>query len=106
MRTCQSFVLLLAAAGSALAATGPLAHKRATDDNCNNSIGDCFSNGCAPQFANPSNTIGTCTAGTYNGCPCEKCGGGQGNVGGCQDNGCAGFQGTCTQGQYQGCPCN
>ncbi|KAI0801479.1 hypothetical protein C8Q74DRAFT_495377 [Fomes fomentarius] len=53
MRTIQSLVLLLAAAGSALAATGPLAHKRATDaalDNCNNHIGDCFSNGCAGQF--------------------------------------------------------
>ncbi len=56
MRTIQSLVLLLAAAGSALAATGPLAHKRATDaalDNCNNHIGDCFSNG---SFSFPLDT--------------------------------------------------
>ncbi|KAI1378539.1 hypothetical protein F4677DRAFT_443027 [Hypoxylon crocopeplum] len=74
-------------------------------DNCQGNIGDCFQNGCDGIFANPNDTIGTCSAGTYNGCPCEKCGSGHGYTGGCGDNGCAGVQGLCTAGQYQGCPC-
>ncbi|KAI1455739.1 hypothetical protein F4805DRAFT_459383 [Annulohypoxylon moriforme] len=74
-------------------------------DNCGNHIGDCFSNGCAGIFSFPGDTIGTCTAGTFNGCPCEKCGSGHGFTGGCEDNGCDGVQGFCTAGQYQGCNC-
>ncbi|KAI1098718.1 hypothetical protein F4804DRAFT_114837 [Jackrogersella minutella] len=74
-------------------------------DNCQNNIGNCFQNGCSGVFSNPSDTIGTCTAGTFNGCPCEKCGSGNGFVGGCEDNGCAGVQGICQAGQYQGCTC-
>ncbi|XXH02513.1 hypothetical protein Hte_008889 [Hypoxylon texense] len=76
-----------------------------SDDNCQNFIGDCFQNGCSGVFANPSDTIGTCTAGTFNGCPCEKCGSGKGFIGACGDNGCEGVEGTCTAGQFQGCPC-
>ncbi|KAH0826734.1 hypothetical protein J3R83DRAFT_5139, partial [Lanmaoa asiatica] len=59
-----------------------------------------------PIYASPGETIGTCTASTYAGCPCEKCGGGVGYIGGCSDNGCNGFQGVCTAGNYDGCPCD
>ncbi|KAF8125087.1 hypothetical protein EV363DRAFT_1586459 [Boletus edulis] len=100
----KTFIMLAAAA--ALVSATPSADSPKPDDNCNNTIGDCFSNNCNPSFPTPSDTIGTCTAGTYNGCPCEKCGGGSGFVGSCSSNGCNGFQGTCTAGQYQGCPCN
>ncbi|KAN0074561.1 hypothetical protein V8E55_011610 [Tylopilus felleus] len=69
---------------------------------------DCLlgTTGCSPSFSYPSNTVGTCTQGTYNGCPCEKCGGGSGYVGSCSNNGCNGVSGKCTSGNYDGCPCN
>ncbi|KAI4858788.1 hypothetical protein F4820DRAFT_454519 [Hypoxylon rubiginosum] len=89
----------------AVAVTAARAGPTVNDDNCQNFIGDCFQNGCSGVFANPSDTIGTCTAGTFNGCPCEKCGSGRGFVGGCGDNGCAGLEGICSAGQFQGCPC-
>ncbi|KAG6370523.1 hypothetical protein JVT61DRAFT_11304 [Boletus reticuloceps] len=108
MYFAKTFIMLAAAA--ALVSATPSVNRRADapqpDDNCNGTIGDCFSNGCSPSFPTPSDTIGTCTAGTYNGCPCEKCGGGNGHVGSCSDNGCDGFQGICRAGQYQGCTCN
>ncbi|THU95230.1 hypothetical protein K435DRAFT_859777 [Dendrothele bispora CBS 962.96] len=78
---------------------------RQSGNNCQNFLGNCFQNGCVGTFANPSDTIGTCTAGNFNGCPCAKCGSGNGFIGGCADNGCNGVQGICTAGQFQGCPC-
>ncbi|KAF9582116.1 hypothetical protein BGW38_000622, partial [Lunasporangiospora selenospora] len=75
-------------------------------DNCNGYIGDCFQNDCFPRFSGSGDTIGTCTGGRYNGCPCNKCGGGNGYVGPCNGNGCNGRQGRCTAGTYEGCPCN
>ncbi|KAJ6477840.1 hypothetical protein C8R47DRAFT_1219745 [Mycena vitilis] len=72
-------------------------------DNCNNNLGRCDQNGCAGVYPDPSATHGTCTAGEFNGCPCNKCGN---NNGGCNDNGCFGQNGVCTAGNFQGCPCN
>ncbi|KIJ67234.1 hypothetical protein HYDPIDRAFT_25705 [Hydnomerulius pinastri MD-312] len=107
----KSFVIVAAVA---LVSATPAVDKRAEGDllerqsgnNCQNYIGNCFQNGCDGAFPYPSDTIGTCTAGTYDGCPCDKCGSGTGYIGGCGDNGCNGVQGTCTAGTYQGCPCN
>ena len=62
--------------------------------------------GCEGMFPSASDTIGTCSAGTFNGCPCDKCGSGNGYTGSCSANGCNGVQGTCTAGTYQGCPCD
>ena len=62
--------------------------------------------GCAGTFAQPYDTIGICTQGQYKGCPCEKCGSGDGFTGKCNMNGCDGVQGTCTGGNFKGCPCN
>ncbi|KAJ5630997.1 uncharacterized protein N7484_011097 [Penicillium longicatenatum] len=89
----------------ATAATLPIENRAATD-NCQDNLGDCYSNGCAGVFENPNDTTGQCTAGTWKGCPCEKCGGGNGYVGACDANGCAGYQGVCMSGDYQGCGCN
>ncbi|THU95231.1 hypothetical protein K435DRAFT_859778 [Dendrothele bispora CBS 962.96] len=86
-------------------AEGGLVARQNSGNNCQNFLGNCFQNGCVGTFANPSDTIGTCTAGNFNGCPCAKCGSGNGFVGGCADNGCNGVQGICTAGQFQGCPC-
>ncbi|KAF8551589.1 hypothetical protein OG21DRAFT_1512562 [Imleria badia] len=108
----KSFVVL--AAAITLASATPGVNRRAeagllarqSGNNCQDYIGNCFQNGCAGVFPSPSDTIGTCSAGTYNGCPCDKCGSGDGYVGSCSANGCNGVQGTCTAGTYQGCPCD
>ncbi|THV04253.1 hypothetical protein K435DRAFT_851075 [Dendrothele bispora CBS 962.96] len=111
MFSFKSFIIVATTAVALVSGT-PTVENRAEhglvsrQDNCQNFIGNCFQNGCAGTFANPGDTIGTCTAGMFNGCPCEKCGSGTGFTGGCGENGCNGVQGTCTAGTFQGCPCN
>lgn len=61
---------------------------------------------CTPVFDTPSSTVGTCSAGAFNGCPCEKCGDAVGGIGPCDQNGCEGVQGTCTSGTFEGCTCD
>ncbi|KAJ6477851.1 hypothetical protein C8R47DRAFT_1219759 [Mycena vitilis] len=72
-------------------------------DNCNNFLGRCDQNGCAGVYTDPNALHGTCTAGTFDGCPCNKCGN---TNGACTDNGCFGENGVCTAGIFQGCPCD
>ncbi|KAI1115949.1 hypothetical protein F5Y14DRAFT_408734 [Nemania sp. NC0429] len=90
---------------ASVAAAGPVRRAEANEltDNCNGSINSCFDNGCEGTFTNPSETIGQCNAGTWAGCPCEKCGNDNGS---CSENGCNGIQGICTAGTYQGCACD
>ncbi|KAJ7847664.1 hypothetical protein B0H13DRAFT_2362366 [Mycena leptocephala] len=61
-------------------------------DNCNDHLGRCDQNGCAGVYPDPNSTHGACTAGQFNGCPCNKCGDTNGS---CNDNVL-----------FQGCPCN
>ncbi|KAG8217004.1 hypothetical protein J3R82DRAFT_7318 [Butyriboletus roseoflavus] len=127
MYFAKSFTVLAAVA--ALASATPGVDRRDESnllqhlnrDNCQNHLGNCYKNGqthfvcitsvplthtysttgCEGVFANPYDTIGTCAAGKWRGCPCEKCG----STGKCVKNGCEGYQGRCTAGNDQGCPC-
>ncbi|OJJ54881.1 hypothetical protein ASPSYDRAFT_71459 [Aspergillus sydowii CBS 593.65] len=75
------YELLLAIPGMvALATASALPVENAASDNCQDNLGNCYGNGCAGVFENPNDTVGQCTAGTWKGCPCEKCGGGNGRV--------------------------
>jgi len=54
-------------------------------------------------FNTPSNGLGYCRGGPWNGCPCTSvCGS---YVGSCFDNGCDGRNGSCQGGRFAGCPC-
>ncbi|KAF4464146.1 N-acetylglucosamine-1-phosphodiester alpha-N-acetylglucosaminidase [Fusarium albosuccineum] len=65
-------------------------------------LGPCWKNNCAPTFPNADATLGTCQAGKYAGCPCDKC---DGQLGPCSGNGCKPKNKKCTAGLYRGCPC-
>lgn len=93
---------------------------------CNNKIGRCDKNNCTPKFNSPWDLVGTCSAGEFNGCPCDKC---NGQTDSCSKNGCKqyspltcvewvhawavltrlvgnGVRGICQSGKYQGCACD
>ncbi|KAF2248582.1 hypothetical protein BU26DRAFT_520256 [Trematosphaeria pertusa] len=70
---------------------------------CNNKIGRCDKNNCTPKFNSPWDLVGTCSAGEFNGCPCDKC---NGQTDSCSKNGCNGVRGICQSGKYQGCACD
>ncbi|OIW22590.1 hypothetical protein CONLIGDRAFT_687418 [Coniochaeta ligniaria NRRL 30616] len=65
--------------------------------NCNDSIGNCYDNGCN---GNPTTLV--CLEGAYAGCPCGyNCSG----KGPCNYNNCNGVNGRCTA-NYLGCACS
>ncbi|KAJ7436084.1 hypothetical protein B0H11DRAFT_1937034 [Mycena galericulata] len=98
-----NFFFLATVMATVIASPAAEVNDLVTKDNCNDHLGRCDQNGCAGVFANPTALHGTCTAGTYNGCLCNKCGDTNGS---CNDNGCVGVSSVCTEGEFQGCPCN
>ncbi|KAL1866661.1 hypothetical protein VTK73DRAFT_4564 [Phialemonium thermophilum] len=84
------------AIASLLASASPVPGEEGIESNCNDSIGNCYDNGCE---GNPTTLV--CVAGPYIGCPCGyNCQG----KGPCNYDGCNGSNGRCT-GNYLGCAC-
>ncbi|KAJ7134023.1 hypothetical protein C8R43DRAFT_1133038 [Mycena crocata] len=103
MFSAETLFFLATMLATALAVPAADANELVAKDNCNNHLGRCDQNGCAGIFPDPNAIHGTCTAGDFIGCPCNKCGDSNGS---CSDNGCFGVDGVCTAGNFQGCPCN
>ncbi|KAF1999225.1 hypothetical protein P154DRAFT_621089 [Amniculicola lignicola CBS 123094] len=87
---------------AAFAAASPVPEESIVDvtealaANCNDSIGNCYSNGCN---GNPTTLV--CLSGAYTGCPCGYDCNGRGP---CNGNGCEGRNGRCTA-NFLGCAC-
>ncbi|KAB5522161.1 hypothetical protein GE09DRAFT_1230222 [Coniochaeta sp. 2T2.1] len=88
---------------AALVAASPTPEETVADGevsilaNCNDSIGNCYDNGCN---GNPTTLV--CLSGAYAGCPCGfSCNG----KGPCNQNGCNGVNGRCTA-NFLGCACS
>ncbi|KAI1325620.1 hypothetical protein F5Y16DRAFT_422699 [Xylariaceae sp. FL0255] len=86
-------LLAISALVAATPALGPVAGDvgQASIDGlrCGDHIGSCFHDECQGKFKNTTDIIGTCTAGRFDTCPCNKCGLQNGR---CDENGCEGAE--------------